>query len=154
MKLFLLFLSIPVIEIALFIEIGGWLGLWPTLGIVVLTALIGSYLVRSELPRGLNRILNIRNHIHELTTALANTIAVGIGGILLLTPGFLTDALGLALLVPASRHFLIHMAIRFVSNSDVHASFHHRSDVPEDVIDAEARDVGNAEARKESLSDR
>jgi UPF0716 protein FxsA len=48
MWLFFLFLFVPLIEIALFIQVGGWIGLWPTLGIVVATAVAGTMLVRSQ----------------------------------------------------------------------------------------------------------
>jgi UPF0716 protein FxsA len=53
MWLFFLFLSVPLIEIALFIQVGGWIGLWPTLGIVVATAVAGTILVRSQGSAGL-----------------------------------------------------------------------------------------------------
>jgi UPF0716 protein FxsA len=45
---FVLFLAVPLIEIALFIQVGGLIGLWPTLGIVILTAIVGTWLVRSQ----------------------------------------------------------------------------------------------------------
>ena len=51
MALFAIFVAVPLIEIALFIQIGGLIGLWPTLGIVVLTAILGTWLVRSQARR-------------------------------------------------------------------------------------------------------
>ena len=48
MLIFLLLVAVPIIEIALFIEVGGWLGLWPTIGIVILTAAIGTVLLRAQ----------------------------------------------------------------------------------------------------------
>jgi UPF0716 protein FxsA len=54
MWLFFLFLSVPLIEIALFIQVGGWIGLWPTLGIVVATAVAGTILVGRRAARRFN----------------------------------------------------------------------------------------------------
>ncbi|WP_394198760.1 FxsA family protein [Litoreibacter albidus] len=103
MWLFLLFVSIPIVEIALFIQVGGWLGLWPTLAIVVLTAIMGTFLVRAQ---GLMAITNIRSNLQEFqdpTESLAHGAMILASGLLLLTPGFFTDAVGFALLLPPVR---------------------------------------------------
>jgi len=63
MWLLIAFIAVPLIEIALFIRIGGAIGLWPTLGIVVVTAIIGSYLVRSQ---GARELQNLRSSFSEL----------------------------------------------------------------------------------------
>ena len=63
MYLFLAFLAVPLIEIALFIQVGGAIGLWPTLGIVVLTAILGTWLVRQQ---GALAIAQLRGSINEL----------------------------------------------------------------------------------------
>ena len=104
MRLFLLFLLVPLIEIALFIQVGGLIGMWPTLGIVILTAVLGTYLVRSQ---GLQAMANLRGSFEELqdpTEPLAHGAMILFSGALLLTPGFFTDAVGFALLVPGFRH--------------------------------------------------
>ena len=103
MRLFLLFLLVPLIEIALFIQVGGWIGLWPTLGIVILTAVLGTLLVRSQ---GLQAMNNLRGSFEELqdpTEPLAHGAMILFSGALLLTPGFFTDAVGFALLIPGVR---------------------------------------------------
>ena len=103
MRLFLLFLLVPLLEIALFIQIGGIIGLWPTLGIVILTAVLGTMLVRSQ---GLQAMNNLRGSFEELqdpTEPLAHGAMILFSGALLLTPGFFTDAVGFALLVPGIR---------------------------------------------------
>ncbi|MDJ0857486.1 MAG: FxsA family protein [Dinoroseobacter sp.] len=103
MWLFALFVAVPLIEIALFIQIGGLIGLWPTLLIVVLTAILGTTLVRSQ---GLGALENLRNSFSELgdpTEPLAHGAMILFSGALLLTPGFFTDAVGFALLVPGVR---------------------------------------------------
>lgn len=103
MWLFLAFLAVPLIEIALFIQVGGAIGLWPTLGVVVLTAILGTWLVRSQ---GALAIGNLRRSFSELddpTEPLAHAAMILLAGALLLTPGFFTDAIGFALLMPTVR---------------------------------------------------
>lgn len=103
MWLFLAFLSIPLIEIALFIQVGGLIGLWPTLAIVILTAILGTWLVRSQ---GALAIANLRKSFSDLndpTEHLAHGAMILFSGALLLTPGFFTDAVGFALLAPPVR---------------------------------------------------
>ena len=103
MYLFLAFLLVPIIEIALFIQVGGLIGLWPTLGIVVLTAVLGTVLVRTQ---GRMALANLQRSFAELddpTEPLAHGAMILVSGALLLTPGFFTDAFGFALLIPAFR---------------------------------------------------
>ncbi len=103
MALFAIFLAVPLIEIALFIQIGGLIGLWPTLGIVVLTAILGTWLVRSQGAAELSRLRRSFNRLDDPTEPLAHGAMILFSGALLLTPGFFTDAVGFALLVPAVR---------------------------------------------------
>ncbi|MEO1537444.1 MAG: FxsA family protein [Pseudomonadota bacterium] len=103
MRLFLLFLLVPLIEIALFIQVGGLIGLWPTLAIVILTAVAGTFLIRSQ---GAAVMLQIRETMQDLrdpTEPLAHGAMVLFAGALLLTPGFFTDVLGLSLMIPGVR---------------------------------------------------
>ena len=75
MWLFAVFLAVPLIEIALFVTVGGWIGLWPTLGIVVLTAVAGTALVRRE---GLRAIEELRGAFERLDDP-ARPLAHGAG---------------------------------------------------------------------------
>ncbi len=103
MWLFALFVAVPLIEIALFIQVGGAIGLWPTLGVVVVTAILGTWLVRAQ---GILAISQLRRALSELsdpTEPLAHGAMILFAGALLLTPGFFTDACGLALLLPPVR---------------------------------------------------
>ncbi len=103
MWLLALFIAVPLIEIALFIQIGGAIGLWPTLGVVVVTAILGTWLVRAQ---GLQTLAKLRGSLNELsdpTEPLVHGAMILFAGALLLTPGFFTDAVGFALLVPAVR---------------------------------------------------
>ncbi len=69
MWLFLAFLLVPLIEIALFIQVGGWIGLWPTLAIVVLTAMAGTMLVRSQGAQALAQLRRSFETLHDPTIA-------------------------------------------------------------------------------------
>ncbi|WP_170771323.1 FxsA family protein [Ruegeria lacuscaerulensis] len=103
MYLFLAFLLVPIIEIGLFIQVGGLIGLWPTLAIVVLTAVLGTALVRTQ---GRMALANLQRSFAELddpTEPLAHGAMILLSGVLLLTPGFFTDAIGFALLIPGVR---------------------------------------------------
>jgi len=103
MWLFVAFLLVPLIEIGLFIQIGGWIGLWPTLGIVVLTAILGTYLVRSQGLAAMNNLRGSFSRLEDPSESLAHGAMILIAGALLLTPGFFTDAVGFALLTPPIR---------------------------------------------------
>lgn len=101
-----LLIGIPLIEIALFIEVGGLIGLWPTIATVILTALIGTALLRQQgmatLQRAQAEMAAQRMPVRELFDGACLLVA----GVLLLTPGFLTDAAGFILLVPPLRRLL------------------------------------------------
>lgn len=103
MWLLFAFVAVPIIEIALFIQVGGMIGTWPTLGIVVLTAILGTWLVRAQGRMALGNLQRSFSELDDPTEPLAHGAMVLISGVLLLTPGFFTDALGFALLVPSVR---------------------------------------------------
>lgn len=107
MWLFVAFLLVPLIEIGLFIQIGGVIGLWPTLGIVVLTAIIGTWLVRSQGLAAMNNLRGSFSRLEDPSEPLAHGAMILLAGALLLTPGFFTDAVGFALLAPPLRLALI-----------------------------------------------
>ena len=103
MPLFLLFLAVPLIEIALFIQVGGLIGLWPTLAIVVLTAIAGTWMIREQGVREIGRLRRSCEELRDPTEPLASGAMILFAGALLLTPGFFTDACGFALLLPPVR---------------------------------------------------
>ncbi|MCA8869650.1 MAG: FxsA family protein [Rhodobacteraceae bacterium] len=107
MWLFLLFVMVPIIEIALFIQVGGAIGLWPTLAIVVLTAIIGTALMRAQGVMALNRLQQAIADGGDPGTPLIEGAMILVAGVLLLTPGFFTDTVGLLLLLPPVRMALI-----------------------------------------------
>ncbi|MCC1492445.1 FxsA family protein [Cognatishimia sp. F0-27] len=103
MWLFIAFLMVPLIEIALFIQIGGLIGLWPTLAIVVATAILGTWLVRAQGRLAMNDLRRSFSTLDDPSEPLAHGAMILISGALLLTPGFFTDAVGFALLAPPVR---------------------------------------------------
>jgi len=107
MYLFIAFLMVPIIEIALFIQVGGAIGLWPTLAIVVLTAVLGTWLVRTQGRMALGQLQSSLANLNDPTEPLAHGAMILVSGALLLTPGFFTDAVGFALLMPPIRMALL-----------------------------------------------
>lgn len=103
MWLFALFVAVPLIEIALFIQVGGLIGLWPTLAVVVVTAILGTWLVRQQGAQALGNVKRSFNELNDPSEPLAHGAMILFSGALLLTPGFFTDAVGFALLVPGIR---------------------------------------------------
>jgi UPF0716 protein FxsA len=103
MPLLVLFIVVPLVEIALFIQIGSAIGLGWTLLIVVLTAVAGTILVRQQGRDVLTRLQSSFEQLRDPTEPLAHGAMILFSGALLLTPGFFTDAVGFALLVPAVR---------------------------------------------------
>jgi len=125
MWLFVLFVTVPIIEIALFIQIGGEIGLLSTLGIVIATAFLGTYLVRKQ---GLSALSQLKNNVETLENPiapLAHGIMILLAGALLLTPGFFTDAVGFSLLVPNIRIWLFERVKQRILHSQNGFSFTH-----------------------------
>ncbi len=143
MWLFLLFLSIPLIEIGLFIQVGGAIGLWPTLAIVVLTAIAGTAMVRSEGRQVMANLRSSFDTLNDPTEPLAHGAMILFSGALLLTPGFFTDAVGFLLLIPGFRSMLMRELRKRVKVENVTAGQTHWSqDSPrpaDTVIDGEYR---------------
>lgn len=104
--LFALLIGVPLIEIYLFVEVGGWIGTWPTIGLVVATAIAGSVMLRAQGARVMQRAQEKLAQGEPPVTDLLDGIGLLLAGALLLTPGFLTDAVGFAMLLPAVRHWL------------------------------------------------
>jgi hypothetical protein len=102
-RLLALFVIVPLVELVLLIRLGQWLGLLPTIAFVVITGVIGAALARNEGLRTLGRIQSdLRSGRFPVGRLLDGGLILFAGG-LLLTPGILTDIVGLSLLVPGSR---------------------------------------------------
>ncbi len=118
--IFLLFLAVPIIEIAVFVQVGGEIGLWNTIGIVILTAVLGTWLLRRE---GISILFRIRENLEANRVPVKEMfdgVCLVVAGALLLTPGFVTDAVGFLLFVPPVRHYLASVvAARVLANAEV-----------------------------------
>jgi UPF0716 protein FxsA len=105
-RLFLLFITVPLIELFLFLVIGQKIGILPTFAIILLTGVLGATLARSQ---GLKVLAKYQQSIaqgklpHE---AVIDGLLILIAGALLLTPGFLTDTMGFLLLAPPVRQIV------------------------------------------------
>ena len=137
MRLFLLFLIVPLIEIALFIQVGGVIGLGWTLFTVVLTAILGTALVRSQGLAVLNRLRGSMEELRDPTEPLAHGAMILFSGALLLTPGFFTDAVGFALLVPGLRRMIFEAVRKRVVLQDVRFGKPPHYPVEPDIVDAD-----------------
>ncbi|MGH1423588.1 MAG: FxsA family protein [Pseudooceanicola sp.] len=144
MWLLIAFIAVPMIEIALFVQVGGAIGLGWTLAIVLLTAIIGTWLVRAQGAMALNNIQQSFSELSDPTQPLAEGAMILFAGALLLTPGFFTDAVGFALLLPPVRRAAFawarrHVRVRGFSDTRQHRDAR-RTEEP-DVIDGEFTEI-------------
>ncbi|MGL5859820.1 MAG: FxsA family protein [Phycicoccus sp.] len=96
-------LVVPVLEIALIVAVGRTIGGWPTVGLLVAESLLGAWLVRREGSRALGALGEALRSGRMPSRQLADAALVLVGGTLLLTPGFATDAVGFLFILPATR---------------------------------------------------
>lgn len=110
-----LFIGMPLLEIAVFIQVGGVIGVWPTIGLIVATALAGSLMLRQQ---GLTTLMRARTQLDrgELPAReMFDGVCLVLAGAMLLVPGFVTDALGLLLFFPPFRELLRLLIARHVA---------------------------------------
>lgn len=156
--LFLLFVVVPIIEIMVLIQASKLIGGWGTVGLILLTAFVGMALLRRQ---GLATLMRARQRMEQgaiPATEMIEGIFLAVGGALLLTPGFVTDAIGFCCLIPGIRQALIGSAlarsikVKGFATGESHTTFKDQaggqgpSDTPRspsshrpDVIDGEFR---------------
>jgi UPF0716 protein FxsA len=129
LKLFLAFTLIPVIELYLLIKLGTTVGVFNTLLLVILTGAVGAYLARRQ---GLEALFKVKARLQQgepPAEEMLDALIIFIAGIVLLTPGLLTDITGLLLLLPAIRlRFKIWLRKKFnqwMQHPNVHISRYH-----------------------------
>ena len=101
-----LFLVIPILEIYFLLKVGDIIGAFPTIILVVLTAVIGAGLLRQQ---GLSTLARLQQNMGQgklPAQELIEGVLLAVGGALLMTPGFLTDTIGFLCLIPFSRKFI------------------------------------------------
>lgn len=113
LRLILLFLLTPAVELALLIQVDQLIGFWPTVGLILVTGIVGSHLARREGLSTWGR-LNNRLQAGDLPgTELADGIIILVAGALLITPGILTDVFGFLGLIPFTRAYLRRFVMRW-----------------------------------------
>mgnify|MGYP005991017275 CR=1 FL=1 len=115
MPLLIIFIIIPLIELAVILKVNSFIGLGWTLGLIILTAVVGVKLLRQQ---GISTLLRANQKMQQgqmPAQELAEGFLLALAGALLLTPGFVTDAVGFTLLVPATRKALVHKVIAFIT---------------------------------------
>ncbi len=104
MWLFLIFVIVPIVEIAILVTAGQEIGAWPVIGLVILSALVGSIALRQQGVATLRRLQS--GAVSDLSETLTDGLLLVIAGVCLVTPGFVTDGVGLSLLIPGVRRFV------------------------------------------------
>jgi UPF0716 protein FxsA len=115
--LFLIFVAVPLIEIAILIKVGQWIGFFPTLLIVISTAIAGAYVLHSQGLQVARRAMDSLAKGEPPIAPIVDGSFLMIAGALLLTPGILTDLAGIALLFAPIRRFVSRWVVKTVVGS-------------------------------------
>jgi len=123
-KILILFVMVPVIELYILIEVGKKIGSLTTIGIIILTGIIGAYLVKSQGFMILRKIQNDLNEGIMPGDSLIQGAIILAGGILLLTPGFVTDIVGFIFLIPVSRNIVKKYLLKWLQGKIKEGNFY------------------------------
>lgn len=110
-----LVVALPIFEVWLLIQVGDQIGVWPTVGILVLEAVLGGFLMRREGSRAWQALTAAFETGRVPTGELANAALVLVGGLLLMLPGFATDIIGFLFLLPMTRPLARKLVAFFVA---------------------------------------
>jgi UPF0716 protein FxsA len=110
--LVILFIVVPIAELAVLIQVGQLIGVWWTVALLVADALLGSYLLRTQSRAAWRRFNEAINRGRIPHREVVDGVLVIFGGVLLLTPGFITDVFGLLFLFPPTRILLRGLLVR------------------------------------------
>ncbi len=154
MWLLIAFIAVPMIEIALFIQVGGAIGLGWTLAIVLVTAVFGTWLVRNQGALALGQLRSSFSELQDPTEPLVHGAMILFAGALLLTPGFFTDAVGFSLLVPGVRQAAYkYLRARVnIQSFGTPGNPQRPHDPAGDVIDADYHEIPDAENQNKGPS--
>lgn len=158
-KLFLLFAILPIIEIAILINVGEQIGGWNTVFIVIITAFAGAHLVRQQ---GLSTLMQAQQKMQHGTMPgqeMAEGLLLVIAGVLLVTPGFITDGFGFLLSLPMTRPVIARallktLTVRVVTQSQT-SEFHKQYSHQQNQDDAGSTDIieGEFERKDDKVKD-
>ena len=130
----ILFVVIPLVELYFLIVVGGMIGALWTVILVLVTAFIGVNLLRMQGMSTLSRAQRTMEHGQIPAMEMMEGVALAVAGVLLITPGFITDAIGFLCLIPASRQaiirFLMARATMHTRYDSFHSGHHHNRPVP------------------------
>ena len=131
--LLIIFIILPIIEISIFIQVGGFVGTFNTILIIFLTAAVGVYFVRQQGFRTFQKIgIELQNQQIPVQ-GMFDGLVILIAGILLVTPGFLTDIIGFLGLVPQTRVFLLTVVKNFFFQRYSNAQKQYKKDINETI---------------------
>lgn len=116
-KLLLLFIIVPAVELVLLIEVGSRIGTVSTLGLIVVTGIMGSYLARLEGIAVLRHMQEEIKHGRLPAGTVVDGVMILVAGALLITPGILTDVFGFLLLFPAFRSFVKALVVKSIKRA-------------------------------------
>ena len=128
--LFVLFILVPIIEITVLMQVGALLGVWPTVAIVIITAWLGAKYVKQQGVATLQSVQTKMAQGQMPSDEIVGGLLLLVAGIVLVTPGFVTDIIGLLLLVPVVRKTITQQVQQHVNVSGAAAnggSFHTQS---------------------------
>ncbi|WP_066292517.1 FxsA family protein [Bacillus sp. FJAT-29937] len=111
--LFLLIIVVPAAEIGVLLLSGNFIGVWPTIGIILFTGVLGAYLAKKQGLETIRRAREQMSYGRMPGEAILDGISVLIGGILLLIPGFITDIAGLLFLAPPTKSLFKKLMIKW-----------------------------------------
>ncbi|HKZ15707.1 MAG TPA: FxsA family protein [Solirubrobacterales bacterium] len=111
--LVLLFIVVPIAELYVIIQVGEWIGVWPTLLLLLLDAVVGSWLLKHEGRAAWRRFNEALAERRIPAKEVADGFLVILGGALLIAPGFITDIFGILFLIPPTRALARKVLYRF-----------------------------------------
>ncbi|MBS4191581.1 membrane protein FxsA [Bacillus sp. FJAT-49705] len=108
----IIMIAVPAAEIAVLLLSGKIIGVWPTIALILFTGILGAYLAKKQGLETIRRVNEQLQHGHMPGDAILDGICILVGGILLLTPGFLTDITGLLMLAPPTKLFFKKLILK------------------------------------------
>ncbi len=108
----LLIIAVPAAEIAVLLLAGNLIGVWPTIALILLTGVLGAYLAKKQGLETIRKAQEQMSYGQMPKDAILDGICVLVGGVFLLTPGFITDVTGFLLLTPATNRIFKKLIIK------------------------------------------
>lgn len=157
----------PIVEIALLIQVGEVIGGWNTVGFVLLTAFVGAYLVKRE---GISTLTQAQQKMQQGIMPgdeMAQGLLLVVAGVLLVTPGFVTDGIGFLFTLPPTRKLLAkHLMLKMAASQSVHTTFtsaqgFHTNqaqdftspqDINDEIIEGEYHETGHQQIDSSAVS--